>query len=160
MKKLRMISKLMYGLERISGWRPEPPAVKAESARDSTKDGGRKLKWWQSMLLFSVFHLFSPLVSPFFAFYVRLVVGILAIVFFGTIGACNIVHTYQKKENIYYFRTVLCLLMCFAAISIILGHFLLFLIFSGSLIFLSLILHYGSQSDKRGDHPSSGVAGK
>ncbi|MEM2936047.1 MAG: hypothetical protein QW231_02600, partial [Candidatus Bathyarchaeia archaeon] len=104
MKKLGIILNLVYSLERKLGWCPKPPATKAEGATVSTKDGGQKFKWWVFMFCF-VFLPFLWLVIGILAF--LLVFGILAMVFFGTVGVANIVHAYQKKENIYYFRTVL-----------------------------------------------------
>ena len=161
MRKLDIISNLVYSMERKLGWCPNPPTTKVESATDSTKDGGQKFKWWGFVLWWAFALFLSPLAPSFVSFYARLLAGILAMVFFGIVGLANVVHAYQEKENIYYLRIVLSFLMCFAGVSVILGNLLLMLIFF-VLVFaiaISIRKYYGSRSDKRGDHPFSGVAG-
>jgi hypothetical protein len=159
MRKLDIILNLAYSLEISLGWCPKPPTTKVESPTYHKDDSPvqNPLKIRREFLLYMIF--FSPVFiwflifgPPFYVFYIQLIVGIFAMVFFGIVGLANIAHAFQEKENIYYLRITLSFLVCFAGIFLILGNSLLFLIFFITAIAISSLKYYGSR------HPSSGVA--
>lgn len=157
MRKLAIISNLVYSFEGKLGWCPKPPTLKAGSATHH-EDGGNKLpsrRWWVFFLVFdSAYGLVYGLAPSFVQFYVRLVAGVAAMFFFGIVGLANIVHAYKEKENIYYLRIAISFLMCFVGVSFILGNFLLALILFVTTIAIvtSGMLHHGIR------HLSPGVA--
>jgi len=154
MRKLDIISNLAYSLEGKLGWCPKPPTTKSEIATyhkdECQARSSLKFKWW--FLFSSAFLLFLILAPPFVLFYVQLGLGIFAMVFFGIVGLTNIAHAYKEKENIYYLRIVISFLMCFTGIFIILGNFILVLIFFVTTIAISGLKYFGSR------RLSSGVA--
>ena len=154
MKNLWSTSRLVLILERSIGWCPNPPTANIGSIKKSPETGQKvTIAWWWFILIAITYSLlFSPPSSPLVRYYSSLTVGIVGTVNFGIIGLANIAHSYEKKEEIYYLRTIFSFLMCFARVSIILGNFLLGLVFFFSIIIISSIKYL------RNRQYSSGVA--